>query len=127
MGILGEIIEPMIPAIENIEQPDHQDKVGITAPNGERPWPEFIPLPSPRALCPWSGCTRSFLNTLILPTAENGFKPPVRSVCIRKRGRIKGKRLIIGDSLRQFLWNHIDDGSIARERHKESICKSEDF
>ena len=114
----------MIPAIENIEQTDHQDKVGITARNGARPWPEFIPLPSPRTLCRWSGCTRSFLNTLILPNAENNFKPPVRSLCIRKRGRLKGKRLIVADSLQEFLWKHVDDGSTAREQHKLKSSRS---
>lgn len=112
----------MIPTIENSEQNDYQDRAEITATNYERPWPEFLPLPSVGSICAFSGCTRAFLNTLILPTIDNGFKPPVRSICIRKRGRLKGKRLIVADSLRKFLWQHIEDGTIARERHK--ACSS---
>jgi len=104
----------MTPLIENSEQ----DRAKITAPNSERLWPEFIPLPSVGSICAFSGCTRAFLNTLVLPTVENDFKPPVKSVSIRKRGSLKGKRLIVADSLRKFLWKHVDDGSVAREKYE---------
>jgi len=86
-------------------------------------FPEFLPLPSPGKICPWSGCTRSYLNTLILPNVDNDFKPSVKSISIRKRGSVKGKRLVVGDSLRQFLWDHIDDGNLARERYETQPIK----
>lgn len=65
--------------------------------------PEFIRLPKPNTRCPYTGLSRSGLNNLILPSASNGFKAPVRSVCIRKRGAIRGTRLIEYNALVQHL------------------------
>ena len=65
--------------------------------------PEFIRLPRPGTRCPYTGLSRSGLNNLILPMAVNGFKPPVHSVCLRKRGAMRGTRLIVFDSLMQHL------------------------
>lgn len=64
--------------------------------------PEFIRLPR-RGQCPHSGLSRSYLNGLILPNQENGNNPPVRSVCLRKRGRLRGVRLISLHSLLDYL------------------------
>ncbi|MDA1067773.1 MAG: hypothetical protein O3C43_14870 [Verrucomicrobia bacterium] len=64
--------------------------------------PSFIRLPKSGQQCPHSGYTRSGLNELILPTAENP-NPPVRSVLIRKRGAMRGVRLIVYDSLMNYL------------------------
>ena len=60
--------------------------------------PEFIRLPKAGRQCPHSGLSRSKLNELIL-----GPKPPVRSVCLRKRGQVRGTRLISYDSLMAYL------------------------
>jgi len=60
--------------------------------------PEWIRLPKPAHQCPHSGLSRSKLNELIL-----GPKPPVRSVCLRKRGQVRGTRLISYDSLMAYL------------------------
>ena len=61
--------------------------------------PEWIRLPKTGNLCPLTGLTRSKMNELILPCAANENKPPVRSVVLRQRGKIKGVRLVSFDSL----------------------------
>jgi hypothetical protein len=74
--------------------------------------PEWIRLPKPGTLCPLSSLTRSTLNGLILPTAENSYRPPVQSICLRKRGKLKGCRLISYDSLMNYLKSFLTkDGS----------------
>lgn len=66
--------------------------------------PEYIRLPKPGHLCPYTGLCRSTLNNLILPTKQNNFKPPVVSRSIRLgRGQLRGVRLIKYDSLIQYL------------------------
>ena len=70
--------------------------------------PEFLRLPKAGSLCRVTGLSRSYLNSLILPVEANSFSPPVRSVCIRKRGARKGVRLISYDSLIAFLRNNYD-------------------
>lgn len=65
--------------------------------------PEFIRLPKPRTLCPWTGLSRSKLNELILPSTLNGHRPPVRSVSLRNRGQVRAVRLINFDSLMAYL------------------------
>ena len=72
----------------------HQQKV---------PRPEFIRLPEQRTRCPHTGLSRSKLNQLILPCKENGFKPPVESKVLRNKGTIRGTRLIVFDSLINYL------------------------
>jgi hypothetical protein len=67
------------------------------------PVPEFIRLPKTGVLCAYTGLTRSFLNSLILPSDANDHKPPVRSVCLRQRGAVKGVRLISYSSLMDYL------------------------
>ena len=59
---------------------------------------KWLRLPRSGYLCPHSGLSRSKLNDLIL-----GPNPPVRSVCLRKRGQGRGTRLISYDSLMEFL------------------------
>jgi hypothetical protein len=71
--------------------------------------PEFIRLPK-SGLCPWTGLSRAKLNQLILPTASNGHKPPVKSVCLRKPGAIKGARLVHLSSLLAYLHSNSEGG-----------------
>ena len=71
--------------------------------------PEFIRLPKSGNRCPHTGLSRSKLNQLVLPCKENDFKPPVESKVLRKRGIIRGTRLIVFDSLMEYL-NGLDDG-----------------
>jgi|SRR5262249_30848655 len=72
--------------------------------------PEFIRLPRPGMLCNWTGLSRSKLNELILPCAANDFKPPVRSSCLRRKGAVKGARLINLQSLLEHLRRHSEGG-----------------
>lgn len=69
--------------------------------------PEFIRLPQPGKRCPYTGLTRSGLNNLILPCDLNGHRPPVRSICLRQRGAVRGTRLICYDSLMVYLRQHL--------------------
>jgi len=71
--------------------------------------PEFLRLPKPGLLCPLTGLSRSAINELILATPRNGFKPPVRSFCIRQRGAKTGIRLVDYASLRRFIFSHVED------------------
>jgi hypothetical protein len=74
-----------------------------TAPKIE---PEFLRLPKPGQLCPYTGLTRSFLNELILPTPRNNGKPPVRSFCLRQKGAKTGVRLIDFADLKRHIRQH---------------------
>jgi hypothetical protein len=56
--------------------------------------PEFIRLPKPGTLCAWTGLSRTKMNELVLPNKTNGFRPRVKSVCLRQAGQKKGARLI---------------------------------
>ena len=71
--------------------------------------PEFIRLPKSGNRCPHTGLSRSKMNQLVLSCKENDFKPPVESKVLRKRGTIRGTRLIVFDSLMEYL-NGLDDG-----------------
>ena len=64
---------------------------------------EWLRLPQPGAKLSGYGLTRGTLNELILPCEENGFKPPVRSIVIKKRGAVRGIRLIHRPSLDAYL------------------------
>jgi hypothetical protein len=69
---------------------------------------EFMRLPPPGQQDPIFGLKRSYLNLLILPCRENGYRPPVKSVVLRRtRGR-KGVRLIEVASLRAYIRQQIE-------------------
>ena len=79
--------------------------------------PEYLRLPKSGTLCPWTGLSRSKLNELILPNEHNEFKPPVRSICLRNRGQHKGVRLVVFDSLMEYLKSFLgnnSDGPVAQ-------------
>jgi hypothetical protein len=65
--------------------------------------PEWLRLPAPRGRCPFTGLSRSTLNELTIPGSANGGNPPVKSVVLRKRGALRGIRLISYDSLMSYL------------------------
>jgi hypothetical protein len=65
--------------------------------------PEFLRLPPPGQLCTWTGLSRSAINELILATPRNGFKPPVKSFCLRQKGAQTGIRLVSYESLRSHI------------------------
>ena len=65
--------------------------------------PEFLRLPKSGARCPVTSLSRATLNELILkPDA------PVKSVVLRKRGKIRGIRLIVTSSLLDYLHSNVD-------------------
>jgi hypothetical protein len=75
--------------------------------------PEYIRLPKTGKLCNRTGLSRSYLNALILPTDENKHRPPVKSVCLRRKGAKTGVRLIVYASLLEFLHKHEATGEVA--------------
>lgn len=64
---------------------------------------EFMRLPPPGQKDPVFALTRSYLNMLILPCRENGFRPPVKSFVLRRTRARKGVRLIEIQSLRDYV------------------------
>ena len=69
--------------------------------------PVFIRLPI-KGLCPITGLSRSKIYELILPSESNNHKPPVKSVSLRKPGQIKGTRLIVLQSLLDYLRDEVE-------------------
>ena len=69
--------------------------------------PEFIRLPI-KGLCPFTGLSRSKIYALILPHEDNDFRPPVRSVSLRKTGQLKGTRLVVLESLLAYLRREVE-------------------
>lgn len=67
--------------------------------------PEWVRLPAPGSRCPFTGLSRSTLNELTIPGPANDGTPPVKSVVLRKRGALRGIRLISYDSLMAHLEN----------------------
>ena len=66
-------------------------------------FPEYVPLPSAKEIEFYSGLKRGSLNLLVLSCKANGFRPPVKSVSLRRPGCMKGKRLILLASLLGYL------------------------
>src|SRR5688572_2453362 len=65
--------------------------------------PEWLRLPAPGTRCRFTGLSRGTLNELTIPCPANDHKPPVKSVVIRKRGAVRGIRLVSYDSLMGYL------------------------
>ena len=65
--------------------------------------PEWLRLPAPGARCRFTGLSRSTLNELTIAGPANEGTPPVKSVVLRKRGALRGIRLISYDSLMTYL------------------------
>ena len=65
--------------------------------------PEWVRLPAPGNRCRFTGLSRSTLNELAIAGPANDGVPPVKSVVLRKRGALRGIRLISYDSLMRYL------------------------
>jgi Recombinase len=65
--------------------------------------PVYIRLPKPGEKCPITGLSRAKLNELVLPNERNHFNPPVASKSLRKAGAQKGVRLVLLESLMNYL------------------------
>ena len=81
------------------------EPVGVAVVPNSRP--EFVRLPK-LGLCPITGLSRSKLYDLISPNEGNGFKPPVKSLSLRKPGQTKGTRLIVLQSLLDYLRREVE-------------------
>jgi hypothetical protein len=96
---LGKI-KDMIEQLERKQLPAYQRYV----PEVEAPTPKYIRLPKAGTTCPYTGLARSAMNNLVLPTAANGFNPPVKSFCLRRdEQQKKGVRLVDYASLMAYI------------------------
>ena len=68
--------------------------------------PEYMRVPKRR--CSITGLSRSKIYEFILPSESNNYKPPVKSVSLRKPGQIKGTRLIVLKSLLDYLRDEVE-------------------
>jgi len=80
--------------------------------------PEWIRLPKSGRLCPHSALSRSKINELILPSALNNYRPPVRSACLRRPGALRGSRLIHLQSLLEYI-DQMADAEAEKNRSGE--------
>lgn len=73
--------------------------------------PKLIRLPKQGVPCEWTGLSRAKMAQLVVPSKENEFSPPVRSVSLGPGKDSKGwTRLIYFDSLMQFLDSNFKKG-----------------
>jgi hypothetical protein len=86
---------------EHMSTPKNQDQIPWT------PYQFRLPRPSrngkPGEVDPWWQCNRSFWNERILPTERNQFKPDVKSVAVKQKGRNRGVRFIIWESAKSYF------------------------
>jgi len=78
--------------------------------------PKYIRLPKGKELCRYSGLRRSKLYSLISPTKANNFTTVVESVSLRQPGTKRGTRLIVLQSLLDYIHGEV-------EKFQESIRK----
>jgi hypothetical protein len=81
-----------------------------TATNTEKP--EWVRLPQPGQKCKYTGLSRSTLNELCVDGPINDHNAKVKSTLLKKRGAMRGIRLISYDSLMAFLNSANEEGVI---------------
>lgn len=75
--------------------------------------PEYTRIPAVGERCAITGLSRSSILKLIYATPDNGHKPPVRSIALKKKGAFRGTRLISVESLIAFIESHGASGKEA--------------
>ena len=80
-----------------------EDKAALSGAVHRNEKPEFIRLPLPGKRCAYTGLSRTTLNELTIDSEANGYSAPVKSHVLRKRGAVRGIRLINFDSLMGYL------------------------
>src|SRR5690348_6803105 len=75
---------------------------------------EYMRLPQPGQTDPIFALKRSYLNLLVLPCRENSYRPPVKSILLRRKGTRKGVRLIEIASLRAYIRQQMEEDEKAR-------------
>jgi hypothetical protein len=79
------------------------------APKPPAPRPVYIRLPRPHDRCPYTGLSRSGMTDVCVPGKNNNFKPPVRSIYVKKEPTAKrAVRLVDFQSLLNYLAGHSD-------------------
>ncbi len=53
--------------------------------------------------------SRSTWNNLILPCKANNFRPPIKSISLRKPGAVRGCRLIVVSSAKAYFQRLLDE------------------
>jgi hypothetical protein len=71
--------------------------------------PTFIRVPKPGQNCPWTGLSRSTMNALVLSSPLNDWNPPVKSISFCQKGRRRGCRLVVFESLVTHLKNQLNN------------------
>jgi len=69
---------------------------------------ELLRLPKNRTVDPIFSLSRSTWNLLILPCKANNFRPPIKSISLRRPGTIRGCRLIVVASAREYFQRLIE-------------------
>ena len=88
-------------AMTNISQTTSTNSASIAVPPIV---PEFIRLPKTGTRDPLTSNSRSTLNSMILPTKANGFRPPVKSIVLKShKHAARGVRMIVVSSLLAYL------------------------
>jgi hypothetical protein len=72
-------------------------------PNSQPIRPIYIRLPARKTRCPYTGLSRSGLADLCVPSKNNNFRAPVKSFRHRRKGVKRAVRLIVFESLMNYL------------------------
>jgi len=86
---------------------------------------ELLRLPKNRQVDPIFSLSRSTWNLLILPCAANNFRPPIKSISLRRPGTTRGCRLIIISSARAYFQRLIDEAESRGNGHQEEEVQAE--
>ncbi len=73
-------------------------------------YPYAIRLPKSGQYCPYTGLSRSQMNSLIMPNKADKKNPPVKSISMGEDGK-KGSRLILYVSLIKYLRSKLIENS----------------
>lgn len=65
--------------------------------------PEYLRLPKPYERCRFTGLSRPSLEELCIPSERNDFRPPVKSLLLKRRHAMRGIRLVNFASLLDYL------------------------
>jgi len=89
-----------------------KDGTGVKAEALKPQHPVYLRLPREGARCPFTDLPRSTLKDLCVPTKANNFRPPVRSISLRKsKYAQRGIRLISYASLMGYLRSKFKKGA----------------
>lgn len=79
---------------------------------------EYLRLPKNRQVDAIFSLSRSTWNSLILPCRANNFRPPIKSISLRRPGTIRGCRLIVVASARSYFESLLAQGETEKDSAK---------